>query len=326
MIEYRPFRNADPPQLLRLWHEGGLGRGAARGFSCDAFELLVFGQLHFDPQGLIVACDGPRIVGFVHAGFGANESETALSFADGVISAIIVHPEYRRRGIGRTLVQHAEAYLLRRGATSIIAGGVKPRDPFYLGIYGGSELSGFLESDPAAAPFFTALGYSVRERHHVYQWDLTRKAEPVDFRLVTLRRGVQLGLTDKPSRLTPWWATHYGRFDCVRFLLLPKRAGAAIAEVTCWGLDLYAGVWGVRAAGLTGLNVLEAERGKGYAKVLLLEVFRRLREESITRVEMHAEESNAAAVRLVEWLGCERVDAGHVFLRPDPDAANLTGS
>ena len=74
MIEYRPFRNSDPPQLVRLWHESGLGRGAARGFSYDALDRLLLGQHYFDRAGLIVACDGTQIVGFVHAGFRGEPS------------------------------------------------------------------------------------------------------------------------------------------------------------------------------------------------------------------------------------------------------------
>lgn len=101
MIEYRSFQNSDPPRLVELWHACGLSRGAAAGFSTDAFEQLNFAQPYFDRRGLILASDGDKLVGFIHAGFGRNESYSALSTDTGAISVVLVHPDYRRQGIGR---------------------------------------------------------------------------------------------------------------------------------------------------------------------------------------------------------------------------------
>lgn len=100
---------------MRLWHDCGLGRGAAEGFKADAFELVNFSQPYFDPAGLILACDEGVPVGFVHAGFGTDEGETRLVTDHGVICAVIVDPKYRRRGIARGLIEQAEEYLKRPG-------------------------------------------------------------------------------------------------------------------------------------------------------------------------------------------------------------------
>ena len=69
MTEYRTFRNADPPRVLKLWNDSQLGRGAARPQSVEALETSVFAQHNFDRRGFIIAVDGDEIVGFVHAGF-----------------------------------------------------------------------------------------------------------------------------------------------------------------------------------------------------------------------------------------------------------------
>src|SRR6185369_13147557 len=106
-----------------------------------------------------------EVVGFVHAGFGANASETALATETGVICAVVVRLDYRRKGIGRELVARAERYLRERGAREIFAGESGRRNPFYLGLYGGAESAGLLESDAAAAPFFKSLGYRPVERY-----------------------------------------------------------------------------------------------------------------------------------------------------------------
>ena len=85
MIEYRRFCNSDPPKLVELWHACDLGRGAALDFSYDAFDALNFSQSYFDPSGLILACDGDHLLGFVHTGFGCNQEETGLSYDTGVV-------------------------------------------------------------------------------------------------------------------------------------------------------------------------------------------------------------------------------------------------
>lgn len=315
MIAYRAFHNTDPPRIYRLWHECDLGRGAAQGFSRDALESLIFAELYFDKRGLIVACDGPNVVGYVHAGFGPNAEGTALSYESGTICAVMVHPDYRRRGIGRELIARAEAYLRSRGARDLFAGEASPRNPFYLGLYGGSESVGFLESDPHAAPFFTAIGYEPAERRLLFRRDITQRNEPFDPRLVTIRRKVQLAIMDRPAQVNWWWMTRQGRLDSICFALTPLAGGPPLAQLTCWGMDLLSLSWRQRTVGLVDLFVGESDRKKGYAKALLLEAIRRLRDELVTHIEVAALEGDVPAVSMVRKLGFEQIDAGVVYRR-----------
>lgn len=315
MIEYRRFHNSDPPRIVALWHASRLGRGAAGGFSFDAFELLNFAQRYFDRDGLILAVDrdADKVVGMAHAGFGPNESEGAIDTGVGVICAVVVRPEYRRKGIGRELVRRAEEYLKLKGAETILAGPAAPFDPFFVGLYGGSQPSGFLESDPDAAPFFTSLGYEPVERFAILQRDLQSGRDPMSFKVVNVRRKTQLGMTPGPDDPTWWWTTRYGRLDSLRFLLLPKPGGDPLAGITILGLDLYLPKWQERVIGLTDLAVPEDERRKGYGLALLLEVAKRLREELVNKLEAHVSESNPTALRTFEKAGFSRVDTGVVY-------------
>lgn len=313
LIQYRHFRNADPPQLLRLWHEAGLGRGAAFGITCDALDLLVFSTQHFDPRGLIVALDDNRLVGFVHAGFGSNDTGSGVSPQAGVISVVMVHPTYRRRGIGRELVKRAEDYLQAAGTWNIQAGQSPSRDPFYTFLYGGSESPGFLESDPLAAPFFTALGYEPREKWLVYHRELVGRTDVIDNRVIVNRRTLQLQMTEKLRTLAPWWVTRLGQLDSIRFQEVPKRGGTPVAEVTCFALETYGHTWRCRAAGLLDLFVPPDQRRKSYGKTLLIDVCRRLREEQIDLVAMQVSETNVAGNRLLVTCGFEIVDTGIVY-------------
>lgn len=298
---------------MALWHASRLGRGAAGGFSFDALELLNFAQRYFDRDGLIVAVDGDAIVGMAHAGFGPNDDESALDTGVGVVCSVVVRPEYRRRGIGRELLRRAEEYLRGRGSETILAGPAAPYDPFNVGLYGGSQPSGFLESDPAAEPFFAATGYEPVERIAVLQRDLQTGRDPMSFKVVNVRRKTQLGMTHGPENPTWWWITRYGRLDSLRFVLLPKAGGEPFAGVTILGLDLYLPKWQERVIGLTDLVVPEDERRKGYGQALLLEVAKRLREELVNKLEAHVGESNPGALRVFESAGFGRVDTGIVY-------------
>ena len=58
--------------------------------------------------------------------------------------------------------------MTRRGLR-LYAGAMFPLNPFYLGLYGGSELPGFLATDAAAEVFFTKRGYQVCRTTRVLQ-------------------------------------------------------------------------------------------------------------------------------------------------------------
>lgn len=315
MVDYRPFGNTDPPHLVRLWHDCGLGRGAAEGFKPDALELVNFSQPYFDPEGVILACEDGLPVGFVHAGFGTDEGESRLMTDVGVICVAMVHPDYRRRGIGTELVLRAEEYLTRRGAKQLQAGQSKRRDPFYFGLYGGARPTGFLESDPAAAPFFHAVGYRPGPTIGVYQRNLTTGTDPIHFKLMAIRRSTQLVVADQPTSPSWWWFCHTGRLDSLRFRLAPKKGGAPIAGVSVIGLDAYITKWNARSIGLVDVFVRDQDRGKGYGRALLIEVARHMRQELITLAEIHAPDANDVAVAAIKGAGFERVDTGVVYLK-----------
>ncbi|MEM1061754.1 MAG: GNAT family N-acetyltransferase [Planctomycetota bacterium] len=321
LISYRTFSNADPPRLVDLWHACQLGRGAATGFSTDAFEFFNFSQRYFDRRGLIVATNGSQdLVGMAHAGFGPNAEKNATDHGKGVICATLVRPEYRRQGVGRELVGRAETYLHQSGATAVLAGPAAPYDPFYVGIYGGSRPTGFLESDADASPFFGALGYEAVERYAVLQRPLTGK-DPVNFRLATLRRKTELVVDVRPRKPNWWWVTRYGRMETLRFVLRGKAGGPTYAAVTVVGLDLYLPRWRERVIGMLDVEVVREHRRKGYGQMLIAEVCRRLREELINLAEVHVSEANAAGLRLFQSVGFKPVDAGVVYRKVLADAA-----
>lgn len=322
MTEYRPFRNSDPPRILALWEQGGLGRGAALGLTNDAFEIVNYSQPYFDKAGLILAEDEGELVGFIHAAISHAVSHAAGDPPTGVIYAVVVHPEHRRRGIGRELVSRAESYLSESGVapgegskSRVLAGPAPPHDLFYCGLYGGVRPCGFLESDPAAAPFFTAVGYGSSQRFASWQRDLEASRDPMNMKIAALRRKTELAVADRPGDAQRRWFTRFGRLDSLQFLLVPKSGGDPLADATVTGLECFIPRWGRQAAGVTGLRVLADDQEAGYDEMLLVEVCRRLREEQISLIDFTADEADEQTTAMLESTGFVRVDAGVVYRR-----------
>lgn len=314
-VTFRKFHNFDPPEVLRLWRWAGLGRGAVKPSLVDVFELTVFSLPYFDPEGLILAeCDG-KAVGYVHAGFAINSEQNALDQSTGLICALIVHPDYRRRGIGTELLAKAEEYLKARGATKLIAGGGFKRDPFYVGLYGGIRHSGFLESDPMAKPFFEKHNYGSLEQYGIFQRDYAKGSDPINFRLVTIRRRFELRIRELEKNLSWWWVSRFGKFDALRFELVSKSDQQALAGVTVIGMDLFISAWQQRFIGLIDLFVDHDERRKGYGQALLVEVARRMRQESIDGAEMHIPLSSDMLQPLMKVSDFTQVDTAETFIK-----------
>lgn len=305
-MQYRHFHNADPPLLHKLWHACALGRSAAEGFSCDAFEMFSMAVPFFDRQGLIVAVDVvrqndkdvERVVGFVHAGFAVNATEDGLDTRQGVIAGLMVHPDYRRRHIGTELVRQAETYLQQSGATSVEAGSGLDRGGFYVGIYGGLQPSGFSAGAAAWREFFSSCGYQFGAETYVLRRDLEKTRDPVNVRLMRHRRHLNLVITDRPRDEPWWWFVRFGQVDSLRFELQERASREVMASGQIIGLDLFIPKWGVRSVGVRDVYVPEVQRRHGYALALVLEICKRLREERVELVEAQVAATDKPAIEL----------------------------
>src|SRR5439155_15311062 len=141
-------------------------------------------------------------LGFAHVGLGPpGQADEPRS---GVISLIGVRPSARSHGIGAELLRLCEEYLKANGAQRLQAGGVWPLNPFYMGLYGGSESPGFLRSDALAEPFLLRHGYRADQERRVMQRRLDQPFKLFDPRFLTLRQRFDLQV-DYPQTLRGWW-------------------------------------------------------------------------------------------------------------------------
>src|SRR6185295_8145050 len=233
------------------------------------FEQLVLSKPIFDNEGLILAVSEEKVLGFVHVGFGPNDAETELSTERGVTSMLMVRTTEVDSSLASELLAAGENYLRGRGARELYAGEIRRLNPFYLGLYGGSELSGILESDRAHSQLVGAQGYEATQPTRVLQRELASFRPIVDRQQMQLRRRTCLSvIVDPPA--TSWWdACTYGGFDRTRYELQSRDTGGVVARVTFWNLEPLATTWGVHAAGQLDLEVLAGDRRQGIATYLL---------------------------------------------------------
>ncbi|MEX2245265.1 MAG: GNAT family N-acetyltransferase [Dehalococcoidia bacterium] len=124
----RPSVPADHDAVLALWREGAA-------FATTTDDLDGLGALHARDDGaLLIAEDGPRLVGSVIAGWDGWR---------GGIYRIVVAPSHRRRGVGRELVRAAVTSLLERGVRRIAAV-VEGEDAQAMAFWGAMDSEGFV--------------------------------------------------------------------------------------------------------------------------------------------------------------------------------------
>lgn len=284
--------------------------------SPQLFELHVLSKCYFDRFGLILALDGEKPVGFVHAGFGARDDMATLGGELGATCLILTMPSTTQDQVAAELLAQSEEYLRRRGVRELFGGAVHPVNPFYLGLYGGSEQPGILASDAAMCELYRSAGYQEERRIVVLERSLAGYRPTVDRRQMQLRRKYHVEtVTDLPA--AHWWdACLWGETERTRFSLCERDGGAALGYVTAWDMQPLAGSWGVRAAGLMQLEISTPTRRQGLAMFLLGEALRQLVAQGVTLVEAHIRQENRAALNLFSKLGFQEIDQGIVFKKP----------
>jgi GNAT superfamily N-acetyltransferase len=313
MLHYRGFRNTDPPAVAGIWRSRAEDSSLVQPVSVDLFEQLVFGRLHFDYAGLVLAMDDDRPVGFAHASFGPDATGNHLCTETGVTCLIVVRPDCDQAAVAAGLLDHCEAYLRRHGAKLLYGGGVWPVSPFYAGLYGGCETPGVLESDQVSCQLYPTRGYASVDRTLLFRQDASTFRPHMDRLQIQCRRRLLVQvIVDAPAR-SRWEASTVGDFEATRFELVPRgggpKAAYAVVRAMEWGRAGRSG----RIAGLVDLFVEPASRRQGLATHLIGELSRNLANQGVAFLEAQALQSNAALVQFYRKLGFQQVAEGVVY-------------
>jgi GNAT superfamily N-acetyltransferase len=309
VITFRSFHNNDPPQLAEIWRSQPTSRGIVQPMSAALLERYVLSAPMFENEGLIVAVDDNKLLGFAHAGFGPSADGQHLCTAIGGTCALMVRPLNVPSSLTDELLDRSEQFLSSRGAQTVRGGGITPLGPFYLGLSGGSMCAGILDSDREQQEFYLTHGYYEESRVAVLHCDLAKFRPPVDRRQLQIRRRTTVLATDDPSNNTWWEAATIGACDRTRFDLLPREGGSPLASLNLWNMDLLGATWGMRSVGLVGLAVaLESNRRQGLAMYLVAEALRHMQGQGVMLVEVQIATTNAGVRALFDKLGFVEVD------------------
>jgi GNAT superfamily N-acetyltransferase len=315
LIRYRPFDNRDPPALAEIWRTQRPIRGRMQAVTPQMLEEHVLAKPWFDRQGLIVACDGARPVGFVHAGFGADCALGNVECSQGTTCLLLIAPHEDRATLGQELLSASEDYLRRRGAKQLFAGSQAPLNPFYLGMYGSSDTAGVLKSNQGWVNLLTAAGYQPSARRVLAGRQLADFRAPIDRQQMTVRRRFKIA---GPTAVLPdnWWdACVWALHPWTRFDLALRDGGEPIISAVFWDVDPLAHSWGVETVGLVKLDDTPEARQEGLTTFLLAESLRHYQADHYAQFEAQAPLADDSLRAVFAQLGLKEYDEGALWLK-----------
>lgn len=315
MVEYREFRNTDPPAMVEIWQNSAGQPGLFQPISTHLFEDVVFSRLYFEREGIRIAWDGDRPLGFAHAGFGPSEDRSGVSVDLGTTYQIRVRSDCENPDqVAASLLTQCEDYLVSRGAKVLYGGGIQPLNAFYWGLYGGSELPGILEADTIARTAFESHGYKEIDRTVAFAGELHSVAPPMTRGLMQHRRQMTVHKIEDPPTYDWWDASTKTPFQLARFELQPRGGGECLGFALVRDMRFSENLFrGEPSAGLIELEIEAGHRRQGLVTYLLSEVFHDLGRHHVSRLKVQTMQYNSAAVSLYEKLGFQQVDQGVVY-------------
>lgn len=314
MIQYRSFLNTSPPLIEEIWRQQPPIRGQVESLTRATLDAQIFSKPYFESGGLIIAIDEsgdqPVPLGFVHAGFAPNDDLSDLDKSIGIISQLKVVETPKSKEVANELLTRAWGYLAQSGAKDVQAGSMFPFAPFYLGLYGGSQIPGILAKDTFTLDAFKNFGFKEDDKIVVFERKLSGFKTLVDRKQIGLRRQYQINAVADPLEKSWWESCTLGMTERDRFSIYHKANQNVCGSVSYWDIQPLARNWGYLARGMYDLVIPEELRGIGMATFLVGESLRYLMQQGIGIVEAQTQASDEAAIGVFKKLGFEEVSQG----------------
>lgn len=281
---------------------------------------MVGGPL-FDASGLIVAVRDGRIIGYSHAGFGPEQRETPrplrLDHALGSVLMLVVEPGAEDAEVESGLLEAAESYLGSRGASVVYAGGQSPLNPYYWGVYGGSECAGILSDHVAFHRAVRRSGYQPVSSTVLLEADLCRP-EPFNPKGVMIKRQTRVSV-EEDSLPGSWWdALAIGDFRPTTHRLFSKTEDVVLARASTWDMTWFGRTDSRTRFGVYDMEVDPGHRRKGYGRHLVAEILRHARSQSNDVAAVQTRETNAPALALYQAAGFVPSQTATLYRKPGP--------
>lgn len=314
MYEIRPFRNSDLAGLVSVWNRWMTGPNVAVPITTGEYDQFVLSRPYFEASSLLVAVDlqSNAIQGFAHCGFGPEEPAKycmSLNRELGTIALVCSPPD---RDLTYALVKAGVDCLKMAGAKVVYAGGRYPLNPFYWGLYGGSEFSGVLETQPMVIQVLAEQSFQECGQTVLLEFDLARPA-PRHVKNAILRRDCRVELEDETKFKCRWTELALETFLPMTVDVTDKQKGKEIASASLWPMSLYGRRTGQSRIGLIDVHVHPDCRRKGYGRLLLSEAIKSAAELSYDVLCVQTDAANTAAIDFYENSGFVRAGSARLF-------------
>jgi GNAT superfamily N-acetyltransferase len=228
---------------------------------------------------------------------------------------LLVSPHSDRANIAAELMAASESYLRGKGAQRLYAGSQFPLNPFYLGMYGGSDTAGVLASNIGWCQLLNVSGYRPKVQRVLAGRPLAGFRPPIDRQQMQLRRKFKvLG----PHDVLPdnWWdAGVWSMHEWTRFDLALAGGGEPIVSATFWDVEPLARSWGVQTVGLARLDDTPEARAEGLTTFLLAEVLRQFQASGYAHFEAQAAAEDESLRAVFQQLGLAEYDQGSLWAK-----------
>jgi len=291
-----------------------IGPNVAGPISTSEFEMFVLSRPYFEAAGLIVATDDNtnQIIGFTHCGFGPADPTTFCRSVDKSLGTIALVCSGADESLQHALVQAGITHLKSQGAGVIYAGGRFPLNPFYWGLYGGSEFSGILAVESGLHAALVRNGFAESARSVLFEFNLAG-AEPRHIKNIVLKRDSQLSIIEDDSLGCPWTELAIEPFHPMNVEIRKRHDKATVASAVLWPMLLY-GRRDLRSRiGLISVDVAPENRRQGYGRLVVTEAIKCAMELSYDVMCVQTDATNLPAIKLYEAIGFKQVETASLY-------------
>jgi len=311
-VRIEVFTLGDEDDIVRLWNKVAESEKDICNLTVEAFKSEVIDNPNFDPDGAFLAYSGETLVGFClvtirREPFRARSLEEFPAF----ISAIMVHPSYRRRGIASMLISEAVEYARIRGKREIRTGFDNPI-PLFIGI--DVDKQGILN-------FFHEMGFEeeveIVMRLSLSEFEkeeeikqLRKRVENLGVLVMSIEKQDVQGMLELLREQAVWWYEpmvkdiESGRLDMTN-VFLAKEGERTIGFVRVDKIGENGEVWGI----LTSPD----KRCKGIGTLLLFSAINKLKKDGVKIVDLTTGNANFPAQRIYGKAGFTKTGAFAMF-------------
>lgn len=298
---------------MAIWNAQPEAKRLARQLRVPTFEHFVLAKPYFDREGLLLAVDNGRAIGFVHAGFGPSDSHS-VDRNVGVICAFNILPDHDSVELRGKMLSEVEQYLYSRGVTQIFGGAVSPMNSFYHGLSSIGEAAGVLDEDQSTQELFRSAGYVERHRNVVLRRDLTAFRPGFDRKQRALQREIDV-CVDLETDLSDWWELcRYGPLPRCGFDAVERESRTKVARVYWWD-QAFTGASLQSSVSFNNVEVSETLRRSGIGTLLMNEAMKQLKSSGAFYATAQVPETDEVALAFFSSLGFTEETRGTTFCK-----------